>query len=165
MVRKESIAMKKLLTITVSLIVSASFTGLSAAQEKRAEEKKLPAVPPSRTYAPGDAHYGSTDKPSPKSITGEITGKVTGVDPMAKHFNVIFQGRAITFSAARLSKLPTVGENINITFDVEPAGLPMATSTTAAGSTARPHIGGKKHCYHPLIPRPSPLISLNVCDY
>lgn len=102
---------------------------------------------------------------SPKLVTGELTGKVTGVNPMAKTFNVMVQGRAITVSAARLSKLPTVGENIYITFALEPAGLPMATSTTEAGSTARPHIGGKQHCYHPLIPRPNPLISLNVCKY
>lgn len=186
--------MKRLLTLVLALVALAVFSGLVAAQQK-GEEKKPPAVPAPRTYAPGDAHYGSTpkkeisgiesetpvkakppvgvekkqpatgekktvDKASPELVTGELTGKVTGVDPMAKLFTVMVQGRAITFSGARLSKLPTVGETIDITFTLKPDELPLATSTSTGASTLKP--GGYCHCNSHSSVRP-PLKSLNVC--
>jgi hypothetical protein len=190
--------MKKLLTLALALVTLAVFSGLGVAQQK-AEEEKPPAVPAPRTYAPGDAHYGSTpkkeisgiesetpvkakppvgvemkqpatgekavDKASAKLITGKLTGKVTGVDPTAKAFTVMVQGRAITFSAAELSTLPTVGEIVDITFTLKPDELPLATSTARPGSTAdstlRP-VGGYCHCNSHSSVRP-PLKSLNVC--
>jgi hypothetical protein len=81
---------------------------------------------------------------SPKLLTGELTGKVTEVDPGAKLFTVMVQGRAITFSAVKLSKLPTTGETIDITFTFEPGGVPMATSIALNTSgTARQKV---HHC-------------------
>ena len=63
-----------------------------------------------------------------------MTAKVTGVDPTAKTFTVMIQGKAITFSAAELSNLPTVGKMIDITYTWNPGEPPMATSTTESGS-------------------------------
>lgn len=91
----------------------------------------------------------------------EITGKVTGVDLTAKTFIIMIQGKAITFSAANLSKLPTVGKMIDITYTWNPGEPPMATSTTDSGSEEERQTG-YEHCgnYHccPV----SPFYTLNL---
>jgi hypothetical protein len=113
---------------------------------------------------PATGEKKTVDKALPKQIIGEATGNVTGVSPASKTFTAMIQGRAITFSAARLSKLPTVGENIDITFTVQPDQLPIAKSTAKSGSetgsTLKP---GYEHCSapHKLC---GPLQSLNLKD-
>jgi hypothetical protein len=106
---------------------------------------------------------------APRPMTGELTGKVTGVDPAAKTFTVMVQGRAVTFSAARLSKVPTVGENIDMAFTENPGGPPMATSSTASSAAAGAR-GVKKpyqHCGNKDVPGGyhDPLYTLNVCTF
>lgn len=132
------------------------------------EQKSQPTGVEMKQPATGEKK--TVDQASPKLITGKLTGKVTGVDPTAKTFTTIIQGRAITFSAARLSKLPTVGENMDITFTLNPDGeLPLVTSTARPGSTTdstpKPRIGGgNEHCNSHSSMRP-PFRSLNVCSY
>ena len=135
--------MKTLLTLTLALIAIAVFSGLSAAQPK------------------------GVDKASPKPMTGELTGTVTGVEPGSKTFTVAFQGRAITFSAAKLGQPPKVGETVAITFTENPGGPPMATTATVADSTARTRVGGKAHCGNKDVPGGyhDPLYTLNVCQF
>jgi hypothetical protein len=154
--------MKKLLTLTLALIALAALSGFSAAPPK-GEQKSQPEGVEMKQAATGDKK--TVDTVLSKPVTGEVTGSVTALDPTAKTVTLMVQGRAITFSTGRLSKLPPVGKNINLTFILAPAGLPMATSTTEAGSTARPHLGGNKHCGHPLVGHHDPLNSLNVCNY
>ncbi len=161
--------MKKLLTLVLALVGLAVLTDLSVARQKD-QEKSPPRsgeTKPTPTNAPGKSSERLADaKTSPRPMTGELTAKVTGVDPTARTFTVIFQDRAITFSAARLSKLPAVGENIDIAFTAKPGELPMATSPAEPGSTARAtrtktplqHCDDHTHGQNPLN-------SLNVCTY
>ena len=124
--------------------------------------------PPAATTVKGSKSNGSSfrmadDKASPKPMIGELTGKVTGVDSTAKTFTVIFQERAITFSAAKLSKLPTVGKSIHIAFTANPGELPMATSPTGSGSNAAKTKEKYEHC-GPLDGHfGNPISTLNVC--
>jgi len=154
--------MKKFLTLALAIALLTAFAGLSAAQQK-GEQKSQPTGIEMKQPAIGEKK--TVDKASPELVTGELTGKVTGVDPMAKFFTVMVQGRAITFSAARLSKLPTVGETIDITFTLKPDELPLVTSTARPGSTTDSTLkpGGKCHCNSHSWVRP-PLKSLNVCS-
>jgi len=155
--------MKKLLTLALALVALAVFSGLGVAQQKGVEksqptgvEKKQPATGEKEAVKGKAAIYKH-----------EITGKVTGVDPTAKTFTVMVQGRAITFSAAKLNKLPTVEENIDITFTLKPDQLPIVTSTARSGSMRggglRQPVGGKCHCNHHTGSDLGPLRSLNVC--
>jgi len=150
----------KTLTGVIALVLALMFgtsNGVIAAEQKSQPtgvEKKQPAT----------GEKKAVDKASPKLITGKLTGKVTGADPRAKTFTVMVQGRAITFSAAMLSKLPTVGEIVDITFTLKPDELPLATSMARPGSTAGSTLkpGGYCHCNSHSSVRP-PLKSLNVC--
>ena len=124
--------MKKLLTLALALVALAVFSGLGVAQQKGVEksqptgvEKKQPATGEKKTVKGNDATTYKHNK---------MTAKVTGVDPTAKTFTIMIQGKAITFSAANLSKLPTVGKMIDITYAWNPGEPPMATSTTESGS-------------------------------
>jgi len=71
--------MKKLLTLALALVALAVFSGLGVAQQK-AEEKKPPAVPAPRTYAPGDAHYGSTPEKEISGIESEALKAQPGTE-------------------------------------------------------------------------------------
>ncbi len=73
--------MKKLLRFTLAFVFLAAFAGMGAAQQK-AEDKKSPAAPAPRLYAPGDAHYG-TPKKEVSGIESETSIKAkppTGVE-------------------------------------------------------------------------------------
>lgn len=152
----------QLLTLALALVAMVVFIDLGAAQQKGVE-KSRPTGAVEKQPATEEKAVG---KASPKPMTGELTGKVTGVDPTAKTFTVMFQGRAITFSAARLRKLATVGENIAIAFTANPGELPMATSTTESGSNAGAERVKKnyQHCDDHTHGQ-NPLNSLNVCTY
>ncbi len=112
--------MKKLLTLAVALITLIVFSGPGLAQ------KKQPATGEKKTARGNDA----------ATYEHEMTAKVTSVDPAAKTFTVMIQGKSITFSAAKLNKLPTVGKMIDMTYTWNPDKAPMAGSTTEAGSKA-----------------------------
>lgn len=142
--------MKRLLTLALALVALAVFSGLGVAQQNGVEknqpadvEKKQPATEEKKTVKGYDA----------PTYKNKMTAKVMGVDPRAKTFTVMVEGKAVTFSAAKLSKFPTVGENIDITFTWNPGEPPMATSTTESGSKAgtseeekqkATHCGGKQ---------------------
>jgi hypothetical protein len=150
----------QLLTLALALVAMVVVTGLGVAQQK-GEERGRPTGAVEKQPATGEKAVG---KASPKPMTGELTGKVAGVDPTAKTFTVMVQGRAVTFSAAKLSKLPTVGENIDIAFTANPGQLPMATSSTESGSNARKPKKPYQHCDDHTHGQ-NPLNSLNVCTY
>ncbi len=154
--------MKTLPTLALALAALSVFTGRSVAQQKGMEQSQLMGGEKKQPAARAEK---VVERASPELVTGGFTGKVTAVDPMARLLTVVVQGRAVTFSAARLSKLPAVGETVDITFTTTPDGLPLATSTartgSTLGSTLRP-VGGNCHCNSHSSVRP-PLKSLNVC--
>lgn len=98
--------MKKLLTLTLALAVLATFSGLATAATTVKSSKS------------NSSDRVAADQASPKLLTG----KVTAVNSQAKTFTVMAQGKAVVFSAAKLSKLPTVGEIIDITYTENPGG-------------------------------------------
>jgi hypothetical protein len=90
--------MKKLLTLTLALAVLATVSGLATA--------------------------ATTIKGS-KSNVSYREAKVTEVNNQAKTFTVMTKGKAVVFSAAKLSKLPTVGESVDITYTQTTPGGPL----------------------------------------
>jgi len=103
---------------------------------------------------------------SPGPMVGALTGKVTAVDPTARTFSLKAMGRIITFSAAKLGGLPTVGEKISIDFAENPGGPPMATSMIdSRTAAAAKFIAGSRHCGNKDVPGGyhDPLYTLNVC--
>ena len=150
--------MKKLLTLGLALVALVAFTGLSTALQKGVDKSPPKGVEMER---PATGEKKTVNKASPKLMTGEVTGKVTGVDPTAKTFTVMVQGRAITFSATRLSKLPTIGQTIDITYTWNPDQPPIATATTESGSTASAR-SKYEHCSEYGGHRGDPLVTLNL---
>lgn len=59
-----------------------------------------------------------------KPTKEQMTGKVIEVNARARTFTVMAKGKAIVFSGAMLSKLPTAGEIVDITYTEAPAGGP-----------------------------------------
>jgi hypothetical protein len=51
-----------------------------------------------------------------------MTGKVTAVNTQAKTFTAMADGKEVVFSAETLTKLPTVGETVDITYTGPPGG-------------------------------------------
>jgi hypothetical protein len=101
--------MKKLLPLTLALSVLATFSGLATAATTIKSSKSNASDPV------------AADKASPKLLTG----KVTEVNNQAKTFTVMAKGKAVVFSAAKLSKLPTVGEIVDITYTQTTPGGPL----------------------------------------
>ena len=54
-----------------------------------------------------------------------MTVKVTQVNQSAKTFTGVGQGGQFTFDAAKLPKLPTVGDTVDVTYTENPAGGPV----------------------------------------
>ncbi len=111
------------MTLAVGAAVLVAFTGLSAAQERKAgkEQQDLKAW----------------EKPAEKPTQGKLpfvgkqqlmTGKVTQVNPTANTFTVMANGQMVTFNGANLNALPKVGEIIDITYTQTPGG-PMSATT------------------------------------
>lgn len=100
--------MKKLLIFVTALIVLATFSVVSFAQQKA---------------------FGAETQ----HLFLKITGKVTQVNEKAKTFTVMAKGKAVTFNAAKLKSLPKVGEIIDITYTEDPSG-PMATTINTSKS-------------------------------
>ncbi len=92
---------RRWLTAILTLSVLTASARPATAQPK-AEEKGRPA----------GVERKSVDKASPMLMTG----KVTQVDEKAKTFTVMSKGKEVTFSAAELKFLPTVGQIVDITY-------------------------------------------------
>jgi hypothetical protein len=103
--------MQKLLTLTLALAVLATFDGLATAATTVNNSKSN-----NLRQAPGQA--------APK----QMTGKVTAVNNQAKTFTVMSQGKTVVVSGAKLSKLPTVGQVVDITYTETPGGGPLESS-------------------------------------
>ena len=106
--------MKKLLTLTLALAMLATLVGLATAETTDKSTQ-------SNTSARG------------KPTKDQMTGKVTEVNNQARTFTVMAQGKAVVFSGAKLSKLPAVGEVVDITYTETPGGGPL-TSTNLNSS-------------------------------
>jgi hypothetical protein len=91
--------MKKLLTLTLALALLATVSGLATA--------------------------ATTIRGSRSNGSDRVAGKVTEVNNQAKTFTVMTKGKAVVFSAAKLSKLPTVGESVDITYTQTTPGGPL----------------------------------------
>ncbi len=65
-----------------------------------------------------------------------MSGKLTQVDGGARTFIAMPKGKAITFSAAELSKLPTVGKMIDITYTGTPSGPMEVKNFSSSRSNA-----------------------------
>jgi len=149
--------MKTLRVPALAFLALAALSGPGAAQQK-ANERSRPG--PVEMEQPA-----AQEQRAARPMTGEVTGKVVDIDPRAMTFTLMVQGRAITFSAARLGKLPRVAENLDVTFAENPGGPPMATAMAEAGSAASMKVGGKRHCNNKDVPGGyhDPLYTLNVC--
>ena len=110
--------MKKLLPLTLALSVLATFSGLATAATTIRGSKS------------NSSHREAADNVAPK----QMTGKVTEVNNQAKAFTVTSKGKAVVFSAENLSKLPTVGQIVDITY-TETTGGPMKTTTINASKS------------------------------
>ena len=108
--------MKKSLTLALVLVALAVFPGLGVAQQKS---------------PPTDVETKTTTIKTSKSNGSErlavshqvVTGKVTQVSERNKTFAV-----EVTFSAAKLGKLPSVGQIVDITYTENPDGGPLEAS-------------------------------------
>ena len=107
--QKRSTTMKKLLTLTLALALLAASIGFAAAANTVKSSKS-----------------NSSDRGKPTK--DQMTGKVIEVNSQAKTFTVTAQGKAVVFSGAKLSKLPVVGEIVDITYTETPDGGPLKAS-------------------------------------
>jgi hypothetical protein len=98
--------MKKLLNLTLALAMLAASIGLAVAQTT------------DKSTMSGTSNRG---KPSKE----QMTGKVMEVNNQAKTFTVAAKGKTVVFSGANLSKLPKVGEVVDITYTETPGGGPL----------------------------------------
>lgn len=95
--------MKKLLTLTLAFAVMATLSGFATAET---------------TVKSTKSNTSDRGKPTKE----QMTGKVTEVNNQAKTFTVMAKSKTVVFSAAKLSKLPTVGEIVDITYTQTPGG-------------------------------------------
>ena len=101
--------MKEMLSIALALAVLTTFSEPAMAAT---------TVKSSKSNASDRA---AADQAVPK----QMTGKVTAVNTQAKTFTVMAKGKAVVFSAANLSTLPTVGAVVDITYAETPGGGPL----------------------------------------
>lgn len=91
--------MEKLLTLILALAVLATFSGLAIAETK----------------IKSTISNGSLREAADPAFPKQMTGTVTEVNNQAKTVTVMIQGKAVTFSAAKLKASTRVGANINFT--------------------------------------------------
>ena len=103
--------------LTISLLIISA--GPAAAQPK-VEDKGRPVGGERKTV----------DKASPMLMTG----KVTQVDEKAKTFTVMSKGKAVTFSAAKLTAPPKVGQTVDIRYTQTPGGVLEAANLNLSKS-------------------------------
>lgn len=102
--------MKNLLGVTLALAMLTMSTGLATAQTT------------DRSAIPGTSNRGKPTKE-------QMTGKVMEVDSQARTFTVTAKGKSVVFSSANLSKLPKVGQVVDITYTQAPGGGPLTSIT------------------------------------
>ena len=102
--------MKKLLSLTLALAMLTMSTGLATAQTT------------DRSTISGTSNRGKPTK-------DQMTGKVMEVNSQAKTFTVTAKGKTVVFSGANLSKLPKVGQVVDITYTQAPGGGPLTSIT------------------------------------
>ena len=107
--------MEKLRTLTLALAALATLSVLATATTLQQESRP--------TTVKSAKSNGSERVAADNASAKLLKGKVTGVDNQAKTFTV-----AVTFSAAKLSKLPTVGQIVDITYTETPGGGPLEAS-------------------------------------
>ena len=96
-----------LVFVLVVLVVLVARGGPGAAQPQ-GEQKRSPLgieKGPSTTGAPR-----TVDKASP-----QLSGKVTAVDPAARTFTIMLDGKPTTLSAGKGRRLPDVGSTVDLT--------------------------------------------------
>lgn len=76
----------------------------------------------------------SSDRMMDKSSPKLLTGKVAAVDRRAKTFSVIANGKEFVFSAGMLSKLPAVGQNVDVSYAQSPDGQMNAINLNSSKS-------------------------------
>ena len=102
--------MKKPLSLTLALAMLTLSTGLATAQT------------PGKPAIDGAASRGKPTKE-------QMTGKVMEVNSQARTFTVTAKGKSVVFSSASLSKLPKVGQVVDITYTQAPGGGPLTSIT------------------------------------
>lgn len=102
--------MKKPLSLTLALAVLTMSIGLATAQTTNQSTVS-----------------GATNRGKPTKE--QITGKVMEVNSQARTFTVTAKGKTAVFSGANLSRLPKVGEVVDITYTETPGGGPLTSIT------------------------------------
>ena len=110
--------MKKLLSMTLSIALLATFSGLAT------------AVATIKSTKSNASERVAADQATPK----QMTGKVTEVNNQAKTFTVTSKGKAVVFPAATLSKLPAIGQIVDITYTETPSGERKTTTVNTSKS-------------------------------
>ena len=100
--------MKKLFTVTLLFATLTTFGGYATAA----------------TTVKGGKSNGSEVATS-TAAPMRMTAKVTAVSTSDKTFAVISKGKNFVFSAAKLNKLPAVGEIVDISYTENPGGGPL----------------------------------------
>jgi hypothetical protein len=106
--------MKKVVTVTLALVALAAFADPAVAQQKGTQKSPPTGVETKQSLAAAKNSAHATEK--------VMSGKVTEVNNQAKTFTAMANGKEVVFSAATLSKLPTVGEILDITYTGPPGG-------------------------------------------
>ncbi len=101
----------KLLSTVALAIAIAAVPGPCPAQSKAAESRPAAELLPSR-----------------------VTGKVTHVDSKSRRFTLMTGGKSFTFGAARLRSLPTVGDQVTVTYVVTRGGTMQAANLNLSKS-------------------------------
>jgi len=100
--------MKKLLTTTLLLATLTTFSGFATAATTVKGSKS-----------------NSDNVTTAQAGTRQMTCKVTAVNNADKTFAVIANGKNFVFSGAKLGKLPTAGEIVDITYTEPHGGGPL----------------------------------------
>ena len=103
--------MNKLSSLALALVMLTMPIGLAIAQTA------------DRSTTGGESSRG---KPTKEQRT---TGKVMEVNSQAKTFTLEAKGKTAVFSGANLSRLPRVGEVVDVTYTETPGGGPLTSIT------------------------------------
>ncbi len=77
---------------------------------------------------------GAAARNSAHATETMMTGEVTQVDAKSQRFTVIANGKAVTFSSAKLKTRPKVGDTLDITYTQDAGGPPQAQQTAVVKS-------------------------------
>jgi hypothetical protein len=118
LVPDRSTAMGRLQILAVALGMSATLAGVvMAGTTDAAQTESSKTVRPEQYETDRALTFGRE----------RMIGKVVEVNNQAKTFTVIAKGKSVAFSGAQLSKLPMVGEVVDITYTETPGGGPFTS--------------------------------------